>query len=397
MDHDSASPRDRVRRLTLRKIAIVGGGPAGLYLSILLKKSRPDIDVSVYEKNAPGVAFGFGVVFSDETLDNFRDADGPSYTALVNAFKQWGEIEVHHLGGRKFISGGHGFAAASRKDLLEILSNRASEVGVDLRFETDITEIASLDADLIVGADGVHSIVREALRDQLLPNVDQRANKYIWFGTPKVFERFNFIFKNTPAGMVWAHIYPYSSEGSTFIVEMAPETWTSLGLGANEHQDLGQAETDQASLEFCQDLFADFLDGQALVGNKSRWLQFPTISCERWHHGNVVLMGDAIHTAHFSVGSGTKLAMEDAISLANLLLSDQPIAEALVAYESDRRSAVDSLQRAAKASLEWFEGADRYRDLEPEQFVFSMLTRSQRVTYDNLRLRDPAYMKTVDR
>ena len=252
MDHDSASPRDRVRRLTLRKISIVGGGPAGLYLSILLKKSRPEIDVSVYEKNAPGVTFGFGVVFSDETLDNFRDADGPSYTA-------------------------------------------------------------------------------------------------------------------------------------------------SLGLGANEHRDLGPTETDQAALEYCQDLFADFLDGQALVGNKSRWLQFPTISCERWHHENVVLMGDAIHTAHFSVGSGTKLAMEDAISLANLLLSDQPVAEALVAYESERRPAVDSLQRAAKASLEWFEGADRYRDLEPEQFVFSMLTRSQRVTYDNLRLRDPAYMKTVDR
>ena len=254
-----------------------------------------------------------------------------------------------------------------------------------------------MDADLIVGADGVHSIIREARRDQLLPNVDQRANKYIWCGTPKVFERFNFIFKNTPAGMVWAHIYPYSSEGSTFIVEMAPETWISLGLGANEHRDLGPTETDQAALEYCQDLFADFLDGQALVGNKSRWLQFPTISCERWHHENVVLMGDAIYTAHFSVGSGTKLAMEDAISLANLLLSDQPVVEALVAYESERRPAVDSLQRAAKASLEWFEGADRYRDLEPEQFVFSMLTRSQRVTYDNLRLRDPAYMKTVDR
>ena len=399
MDHHRPAPRDCVRRLTPppRKIAIVGGGPSGLYLSMLLKKNRPDFDITVYERNALGDAFGFGVVFSDETLDNFRDADGPSYTALINSFKHWGEIEVHHFGGRSFISDGHGFAATSRKNLLEILSNRASEVGVDLRFETNITDIASLGVDLVVGADGVHSIVRESLREQLQPTIDQRTNKYIWFGTPKVFDRFTFIFLNTPAGMVWAHIYPYSSEGSTFIVEMAPDTWSSLGLDANEDRVPDPGESDQPSLEFCQDLFTDYLDGKALVGNKSQWLQFPTISCERWHHGNVVLMGDAIHTAHFSVGSGTKLAMEDAISLAELLLSDVPIPEALQIYETERRPAVDSLQRAAKASLEWFEGADRYRDLDPEQFVFSMLTRSQRVTYDNLRLRDPGYMETVDR
>ena len=378
-------------------VVCVGAGPAGLYLAILLKKQRPDLDVTVFERNKPHDAYGFGVVFSDETLDHFRDADEPSYDALTRSFRHWGDIEVRHPSGQRFISGGHGFAAASRKDLLQILSTRAGELGVGLQFSNEITSLADLPvADLVVGADGANSMTRRELSDQLQPSIDLRRNKYIWFGTPKVYERFHFIFEDTPEGMVWAHIYPFSNEGSTFIVEMAPETWAGLGFDRTEDEIFPPGVSDECALKESQELFGEHLDGEPLVGNNSKWLQFPTITCDRWYHENVVLMGDAIHTAHFSVGSGTKLAMEDAITLSSLILQNRPLDEVLGAYVEQRRPEVESLQRAAKASLEWFEGADRYRDMEPEQFVFSMLTRSQRVTYDNLRLRDPDYVRQVD-
>ena len=380
------------------KIACVGGGPAGLYLAILVKKARPDFDVTVLERNRPGDAYGFGVVFSEETLDNFEAADGESYDILTKAFKEWGDIEVRHFSGARFVSGGHGFAAASRKELLGLLGRRAEDLGAELRFSSDVTDLSALpEADLIVGADGANSMVRAALVDRLRPSVDLRVNKYIWFGTEKSFDRFHFIFIDTPHGLVWAHIYPYSEEGSTFIVEMAPGTWRALGFDRNEDEVFPPGVSDEHALASCEALFADHLDGYELIGNNSKWLQFPTITCERWHADNVVLLGDAAHTAHFSVGSGTKLAMEDAIALSDLLVGDEPVDVALETYEALRRPEVESLQRAAKASLEWFEGADRYRGMEPEQFVFSMLTRSQRVTYDNLRLRDPGYMASVDR
>lgn len=379
------------------RVVCVGGGPANLYLSILLKKASSDIDVTVYERNQPGDAFGFGVVFSDETLDHFAAADGPTYEALTGSFKHWGEIAVHYSG-RRQVSGGHGFAAASRRSLLMLLTERATQLGVDLRFSSEVSSLADLpSADLIVGADGANSMVRRSLEKELNPTIGQRVNKYIWFGTPKVFEEFNFIFLDTPHGMLWAHIYPYSTEGSTFIVEMAPDTWRGLGFDHTENESFPPGVSDEFALKTCESMFAEYLEGQPLVGNNSRWLQFPQISCERWHHDNIVLMGDAIHTAHFSVGSGTKLAMEDAIALSDAVLDDAPISDALNTYEETRRPDVDSLQRAAKASLEWFEGADRYRHLEPEQFVFSMLTRSQRVTYDNLRLRDSEYIESIDR
>jgi anthraniloyl-CoA monooxygenase len=379
------------------RVIIVGGGPGGLYLSILLKKSRPELSVSMFERNTPQDGYGFGVVFSDETLDHFLEADERSYETLTRSFRHWGDIKVHHPGGRELVSGGHGFAAASRSTLLEILTDRARELGVDLRFSTEISSLSDLPpAELIVGADGASSMVRRELEQHLLPSVDQRRNKYIWFGTPKVFDEFNFVFEDTPTGMVWAHIYPFSEEGSTFIVEMPPETWSALGLDKTEDEVFPPGMSDEFALERCQEMFADHLDGRSLLGNNSKWLQFPTITCERWHHGNMVLMGDAIHTAHFSVGSGTKLAMEDAIALSELLLEDGPLDNALERYEERRRPEVESLQRAANASLRWFEGADRYRNLDPEQFVFSMLTRSQRITYDNLRLRDAVYMSAVD-
>jgi len=379
------------------KIVVVGGGPAGLYLSILLRKARPDFEVTVIERNQPGDAYGFGVVFSEETLDNFAGADPESYEALIAAFREWGEIEVRHFTGDRFVSGGHGFAAVSRRQLLDLLSRRAEALGADLRYGTEVTGLQMAEADVVVGADGANSTIRSALAHQFQPTVDVRENKYIWFGTDKVFDRFHFIFVDTPAGLVWAHIYPFSEEGSTFIVEMTPSTWHGLGLDATTGAQLAPGASDTHALAWAQEVFSDHLDGHVLVGNNSKWLQFPTITCQRWHDGNVVLIGDAAHTAHFSVGSGTKLAMEDSIALAGLLAEGGPLQDTLAAYEARRRPEVASLQRAAKASLEWFEGADRYRDMEPAQFVFSMLTRSQRVTYDNLRLRDPGFMEAVDR
>lgn len=374
----------------------MGGGPAGLYLAILLRKADPGISVTVHERNGPDDAYGFGVVFSDETLDHFREADEPSYAELSAGFQYWGEIRVRHFSGRELVSGGHGFAAASRRRLLGILASRARDLGAEIIYHSELGAPPDVDADLVVGADGANSTVRRALGPALGPRIDLRHNPYIWFGTPRVFAEFNFIFVDTPYGMVWAHVYPYSEEGSTFIVEMAPDTWHRLGLDVNEGRDLPPGTDDQLALQKCSEIFAEHLDGAPLAGNNSRWLRFPTIRCDRWHEGNVVIMGDAAHTAHFSVGSGTKLAMEDAITLAEEIVSGRPIPEALSRYETRRRPDVDSLQRAARASLEWFEGADRYRGMEPEQFVFSMLTRSQRVTYDNLRARDPAYMETVD-
>jgi anthraniloyl-CoA monooxygenase len=378
-------------------VVIVGGGPAGLYLSILLRLTRPEIAVSVHERNSSQDAYGFGVVFSDETLDNFEAADPISYQAMTESFRRWGQIKVRHPDGAEIVSGGHGFAAISRRALLETLTERAYQLDVDLYFKKEIESLSELEpTGVIVGADGANSMARRELEAHLTPSLELARNKYIWFGTTKVFDEFNFIFEDTPSGMVWAHIYPYSDEGSTFIVEVRPETWSALGFDKTEHEVFPPGVSDDYALQRCEEIFAPHLDGLGLLGNNSRWLQFPTISCDRWHHGNVVLMGDAIHTAHFSVGSGTKLAMEDAIALAGLLLSDLPLAHAFARYEEMRRPEVESLQRAAKASRNWFEGADRYRNLDPDQFVFSMLTRSQRITYDNLRVRDPGYMSQVD-
>ncbi len=378
-------------------VVSVGGGPAGLYLAILLRRARPDIEVTVYERNRAGDAYGFGVVFSEETLDHFAAADPDTHDSMTKAFREWGDIEVRHFSGQQFVSGGHGFAAVSRHTLLDILGRRAVELGADVRYGTEVVGLDLVqEADLLVAADGANSAIRSALADEFRPSVGFRTNKYIWFGTEKVFDRFHFIFVDTPAGLVWAHIYPFSDEGSTFIVEMAPSTWRGLGLDATETEVFAPGISDPLAIARCQELFAEHLDGHDLIGNNSKWLQFPAITCERWKSENVVLIGDAAHTAHFSVGSGTKLAMEDAIALAEVLVDDEPLPQALGTYETRRRPEVESLQRAAKASLEWFEGADRYRHMEAPQFVFSMLTRSQRVTYDNLRLRDPDYMDQVD-
>jgi len=375
------------------KIASVGGGPGGLFSSILLKKSDPTREITVYERNASDDTFGFGVVFSQETLDNIADADPESFGRISAEFRHWSAIDTDFLGVRER-SDGHAFAALERKRLLAILGERALRLGVDVRYSTSAPALAELqrDNDLVIASDGVNSPIRTALAENLDPSVDPRSAKYVWFGTTQPFDCFTFLFVETEFGLFWAHVYPFDGERSTFIVETDEETWRRAGLDVFAAVHRKPGENDEATMAFCERIFAGHLDGHALIGNNSGWLSFTVIRNRSWSADNVALVGDAAHTAHFSIGSGTKLALEDAISLAVAVDREPSIEAALKAYEDDRQPVVASLQRSAQTSLEWFEGAARYRDLPPEQFVFQLLTRSQRVTYDNLKLRDSSYV-----
>ena len=379
------------------RVACVGGGPAGLFLAILLKRADPTHDVVVYERTGPDDTFGFGVVFSEETLGNIEAADPESLQAISARFRHWTAIDLQ-LRGVTMRSDGHAFAALARRELLQILIGRAAGLGVDLRFGTEVPSVATLgnDYDLVVGADGVRSTVRGELTADFQPTVDVRRSKYVWYATKRPFDVFTFLFAETEHGLFQAHVYPYDDTHSTFIVETDPATWQRSGLAELAAVPRAPADTDDASLAFCERLFATELDGAPLIGNKSRWLEFSTITNATWHAGNVVLLGDAAHTAHFSIGSGTKLALEDAIALAAALSANDDLGTALKEYEAERRPTVASTQRAAQTSLEWFEGVQRYLHLEPEQFFFQLLTRSQRVTYDNLKLRDPDFVGRLD-
>jgi anthraniloyl-CoA monooxygenase len=379
------------------RIAVIGGGPAGLYFAILMRKVAPDCSVTVFERNRATDAFGFGVVFSDETLTVFEHADPESYRAITERFTHWTDIDIHHRGTRTR-SGGHGFSALGRRELLGILQARAVSLGVNVRFQCEAPGLDELDwADLIVGADGASSAVRAARQQDFGPSLDHRHARYVWFGTDLVFDAFKFFLEETPHGVFQAHAYPYDDRMSTFIVETHETIWRKAGLDRLTPGPLAPGQSDMASLEYCADLFADALEGHSLVANNSKWLNFVTVRNSRWCTDNVVLVGDAAHTAHFSIGSGTKLAMEDAVALAwafRCFGGDVPAA--LLAYEAERRPIVESTQRAAQASLEWFEGIGRYVNQERMQFAFNLLTRSRRVTYDNLRLRDPGFVEAVD-
>jgi len=376
------------------RIAIVGGGPGGLYLAALMKRLDPAHQITVWERNAPDDTFGFGVVFSDETIGGIDNADAEFAAAMASRFARWTDIDIH-IGGQSHTVGGQGFAALGRMELLCLLQERCRAHGVTMHFSTPAPDVETLRAthDLVVAADGLNSAVRAAHADVFRPTLSRRRNKYMWLGTDLVFEAFQFFIRRTPWGVMQIHGYPYSATGSTFIVEMHEDVWRRAGFTA---RDLPPGVSDEPAIARIAELFADELAGHRLLANNSKWLSFTTVRNERWHHGNLVLVGDAAHTAHFSIGSGTKLAMEDSLALAACLHEHADIETALAAYETERRPVVESTQRAAQASLEWFENLGMYVDQEPTQFCFNLLTRSRRITYDNLRTRDPDFAASVD-
>ncbi|MFF5841079.1 bifunctional salicylyl-CoA 5-hydroxylase/oxidoreductase [Streptomyces massasporeus] len=369
------------------RVAVIGGGPGGLYAAALLKRLDPAREITVWERNAPDDTFGFGVVLSDETLGGIEHADPQVYEALQRHFTRWDDIDIVHRTHRH-TSGGHGFAALGRKRLLEILHTRCRELGVDLRFRTEAPHDLPHTHDLVIAADGIHSATRETHADVFRPRVTTHRCRYIWLAADFPFDSFRFEIAETEHGVMQLHGYPYAPDASTVIIEMREEVWHAAGF-----DELGEAE----SIERCGKIFAEALRGRPLKSNNSTWTTFRTVVNDRWSHGNIVLLGDAAHTAHFSIGSGTKLAVEDALALAACLEERDSLPEALTAYEEERRPVVASTQRAARASLEWFENIALYLDQPPRQFAFNLLTRSRRVTHDNLRLRDARFTETVER
>ncbi len=370
------------------KIAIIGGGPGGLYFALLAKKTWPDYEVTLYERNRPDDTFGFGVVFSDETLGIFRDYDRESYELIRRTFAYWDDIDIHYQG-QVLRCGGNGFAGCSRRSLLMLLQARCRELGVALRFQHEVSDPASLaDCDLIVAADGINSAIRERYRDHFGTEVELRRNKFCWMGSTRPLDAFSYFFRETRHGIVVAHCYQYEPGRSTWVIEMGPETWAAFGFS-----DMTEAE----SARTLERVFADELAGHPLLTNRSIWRNFPTIRNARWVKDNLVLIGDAKASAHYSIGSGTKLAMEDAIALFEALRAHDSAPAALAAFERDRREEVEKTQHAANVSLAWFEHLDRYWGMAPEQFAFGLMSRSKQITYENLGLRDAAFVAMVER
>ncbi len=379
------------------RIACVGAGPAGLYFAISILRRQPGATIELFERNPEGVTFGWGVVFSDQTLGNLRENDPVSAAVIEGEFAHWDDIEVH-VGDACVRSGGHGFIGIGRKRLLEILAERARELGAVIHYGVDASgpELAA-EFDLVIAADGINSRTREGAREAFGEEVETRANRFIWLGTPKHFDAFTFAFVPTDHGWVWAHAYPFAKDCSTFIVECSDQTWRGLGFDRMEQSE---------AIAACEQLFARYLDGAPLLTNAAHlrgsaaWLQFRRIRSERWFDGRLILLGDAAHTAHFSIGSGTKLALEDAIKLADVLSRPgafDDLDAALQDYQDERELEVLKLQNSARNSTEWFETVDRYLDFEPWQFAYSLLSRSQRISHDNLRLRDSAWVGEVER
>jgi anthraniloyl-CoA monooxygenase len=379
------------------RITCLGGGPAGLYFALLMKQHDPTHEVTVIERNQADSTFGWGVVFSDQTLGAVQQSDPPTAQRILDAFNHWDDIAVHFQG-RRIVSGGHGFCGIGRMRLLQILQERCREVGVTLAFGTEAPDDEQIDADLVIACDGLNSRVRQKYAATYQPDIDLRACRFVWLGTRKLFDAFTFDFQKTPWGWFQAHAYRFDADTSTFIVEAPEDVWRAAGL---ETMDKDEA------IGFCEKLFEGVLDGARLMSNaahlrgSSQWIRFPRVVCKTWVHHNgrcpVVLMGDAAHTAHFSIGSGTKLALEDAIALArDIGAHPGDLAAALQHYEATRSVEVLKIQNAARNSTEWFENVARYATLPPEQFAYSLLTRSQRISHENLRLRDAAYVETYE-
>ncbi|WP_353226733.1 bifunctional salicylyl-CoA 5-hydroxylase/oxidoreductase [Novosphingobium sp.] len=377
------------------RIASVGGGPAGLYFAISMKLRMPDAQIEIFERNKPGDTFGWGVVFSDQTMANLRANDPASAVTMEAELAHWDDIDVH-VNGTKVTSTGHGFIGIGRKRLLNILQDRCAELGVIQHFEVEVdpTLEAYKDFDLVIASDGLNSRIRAMREATFKVDIDMRPNKFVWLGTHQLFDAFKFIFVETEHGWVWAHAYRFDSNTSTFIVECQPDTFAAWGFG-----EMSQEET----CRVCEAIFADHLGGHPLMTNSghvrgSAWINFPRVLCHQWYDGNLILLGDAAHTAHYSIGSGTKLAFEDAIKLAQVLAdSDLPLADGLRQYQDERHVEVLKLQSAAKNSMGWFEEVDRYLHFDPLQFTYALLTRSQRVSHENLRLRDPAWLAQLEK
>ena len=389
------------------KIVSIGGGAAGLYFGILMKKQDPSHEITVIERNRPYDTFGWGVVFSDSTLGNFVRADEPTARKILGSFNHWDVIDVR-INGKNFISGGHGFCGIGRKRLLNILQERAEELGVKLIFETDIKDDQQIakeyNADIVIAADGLNSFIREKYKETFKPDIDVRKCRFVWLGTKKMFKDFTFIFKKTEFGWFQAHVYQFDGDTSTFIVETPEDVWLKAGIDKMEQEE---------AIAFLEKLFAEDLEGAKLMSNASHlrgsanWIKFPRVICENWVQWNdidgkkvpVILMGDAAHTAHFSIGSGTKLAMEDAIDLARSFanIDKSGIDAVLDSYQANRSVEVIKIQNAARNAMEWFEEVERYTHLPEEQFNFSLLTRSQRISHENLRVRDAKYISEFDK
>ena len=373
------------------RVLCLGGGPAGLYFAISMKLRDPSHDVTVLERNRANDTFGWGVVLSDDALGRMQRNDAKSTEAIRAGFAYWDDIAVVHNGVRT-VSGGHGFAGIGRKAMLILLQQRARELGVTLRFETEFKSAADYrkDYDIVVGCDGINSLVRKEYAEVFQPDIDLRKCKFVWLGTRQKFDdAFTFIFEKTEHGWVWAHVYQFDRETATFIVECLPDTWERWEFGT-----MSKEETIAA----CERIFARHLGGHPLMSNASHlrgsavWMQFPRVICAKWYSGNVVLMGDAAATGHFSIGSGSRLAFDSAIALADYLHSEPTIEAAFERYQAERRVEVLRLQSAARNSLEWFEEVERYLDMPAPQFAYTLLTRSQRISHENLRLRDPKWL-----
>jgi len=370
------------------RITIVGGGPSGLYFAILMKKLDPASRITIIERDGPDDTFGWGIVFSDQTFSYLEESDDQSFLSIVRACQTWNNVDVVHKG-QKVTIGGNKFSGIARLKFLNILQQRCLELGIEIRFNTNVTDIAEIeDCDLLVGADGANSLVRRTYAEFFDPTVEMRKNKYIWLGTHQLFHGLTLTFRQTDAGVFIAHSYKFNETTSTFIVECSEEVWLKAGL---------DSLSDEQTCLYLAEVFKDDLGGHTLLSNNFvRWLNFPLVKNNRWHHRNIVLVGDSLHTAHFSIGSGTKLALEDSIALARCFDEGRGVESALTDFERVRKPVIDEYQEAAYSSLLLFENAERWMDLDAIPFAYKMMTRSKKIDYERLKKRDPAFIARYD-